>query len=223
MGIVIGITVILLWSSHLIFSLAFLPVDFSSGTFYLHVLLQAYLYTGLFITAHDSMHGTVSRNKFFNDGIGKISTFLFAALSYRKLLVNHKLHHDFPGTEKDPDFCVKSQNFFIWWINFLFRYASFAQIIIMGLIFNLLKIWFEEINIWFFLVIPSLIGSLQLFYFGTYIPHKIPHSPKMKPYNARTQRKNHFWAMLSCYFFGYHYEHHEHPSLPWWKLYKAKT
>jgi beta-carotene/zeaxanthin 4-ketolase len=27
------------------------------------ILLQGYLYTGLFITGHDAMHGTVARNK----------------------------------------------------------------------------------------------------------------------------------------------------------------
>jgi beta-carotene ketolase (CrtW type) len=29
--------------------------------------------------------------------------------------------------------------------------------------------------------------------------------------------------MLSCYFFGYHYEHHESPQTPWWKLYQIKN
>jgi beta-carotene ketolase (CrtW type) len=30
------------------------------------------------------------------------------------------------------------------------------------------------------------------------------------------------WAFISCYFFGYHYEHHDQPYLPWWKLAAAK-
>ncbi|GAB4146279.1 MAG: hypothetical protein Fur0015_12970 [Ignavibacteriales bacterium] len=93
----------------------------------------------------------------------------------------------------------------------------------MAIVFNVLKIWFAEINIWFFLVIPSFLGSLQLFYFGTYLPHKFPHSEQMKPHNARTQKKNHLLAMLSCYFFGYHFEHHENPGIPWWKLYETKS
>jgi beta-carotene ketolase (CrtW type) len=28
--------------------------------------------------------------------------------------------------------------------------------------------------------------------------------------------------MMSCWFFGYHWEHHEHPRLPWWQLYSTK-
>jgi beta-carotene ketolase (CrtW type) len=39
---------------------------------------------------------------------------------------------------------------------------------------------------------------------------------------SRSQRKNHVWAFISCYFFGYHYEHHAQPYLPWWKLPQAK-
>ncbi|HPN39726.1 MAG TPA: fatty acid desaturase [Melioribacteraceae bacterium] len=188
----------------------------------LHTLLQGYLYTGLFITAHDAMHLTVSKNRKLNNVIGKISCFLFAGLSYSKLLKNHKLHHKYPGTEKDPDFYEKSQNFFIWWFMFLKRYATILQIVIMAIVFNLLKIWFDELKIWLFWVIPAILGTLQLFYFGTYVTHKYPHTDEMKPHNARTLKKNHFWAMISCYFFGYHYEHHASPGIPWWKLYLTK-
>jgi beta-carotene ketolase (CrtW type) len=28
--------------------------------------------------------------------------------------------------------------------------------------------------------------------------------------------------MISCYFFGYHFEHHESPQTPWWRLYQSK-
>jgi len=222
MGIIIALTVIIFWAFHLVFMLEFLPTEFHSFWMYFHILVQGYLYTGLFITSHDAMHGTISQNKQINNLIGKISAFLFAALSYKKLKVNHKLHHKYPGTENDPDFNVHSQNFFLWWLSFLFRYATIIQIITMGLIFNLLKIRYSEISIWLYLVIPSFLGSLQLFYFGTYLQHRIPHTDLMKPHNARTQKKNHFWAMISCYFFGYHFEHHDSPHIPWWKLFQVK-
>lgn len=223
MGLIFAISIILIWFFHLAFMFEYLYLDFNSVYVYLHILLQGYLYTGLFITAHDAMHGSVSKSRMINKIIGRLSAFLFAALSYKKLADNHKLHHQYPGTEKDPDFNVHSQNFFLWWLSFIFRYATIIQIIIMGIIFNLLKIRYDELNIWFYLVLPSFLGSLQLFYFGTYRPHKKPHQENMKPHNARSQRKNHFWAMISCYFFGYHYEHHELPHVPWWKLFKVKS
>ncbi|MFA7288577.1 MAG: fatty acid desaturase [Melioribacteraceae bacterium] len=222
MGILIAFIVILTWFSHLFYMLVYLEPSYTSVSFYLHILLQTYLYTGLFITAHDSMHRTVSNNKVINKLIGQISTFLYAGLSYNRLIKNHFKHHKTPGTKDDPDYNIKSQNFFIWWGTFMIRYATIWQLLVMAVAFNILKIYIPEINLWFYWIIPAILSSIQLFYFGTYLPHKEPHSHDMEPHNARTQKKNHLWAMISCYFFGYHFEHHETPNTPWWKLYQLK-
>ena len=45
---------------------------------YLFVLLQMHLYTGLFITAHDAMHGTVSSNRVLNNMAGYVCTMFYA-------------------------------------------------------------------------------------------------------------------------------------------------
>ncbi len=222
MGITIAITIILFWAAHLIYLLSGFEVSFSSPTFYLHILLQTYLFTGLFITAHDSMHGSLSKNKKINIFFGWLTSFLFAGLSYKKLLLNHFKHHKSPALENDPDFFEGSQNFFIWWLVFLSRYISAIQLIIMAVIYNILKIYFSEASIISFWVAPAVFSTLQLFYFGTYKPHMLPHNHSMEPHKARTQKTNHAWAMISCYFFGYHYEHHESPKTPWWQLYKFK-
>ena len=223
-GIFIALTIIILWLLHLYYLLFYKEVLFYNISTYLHILLQAFLYTGLFITAHDAMHGTVSNNKFINNLIGRVSSFLFAGMSFDKLLKNHHLHHKYPGTEQDPDFYVKSQNFFVWWAIFFYRYTTFAQILIMGISYNLLKLLAQvpEINLWFYWIIPAFLGTLQLFYFGTYLPHRLPHTEDMGPHRARTLPKNHLLAFLSCYFFGYHQEHHEGPHIPWWQLWKTK-
>lgn len=222
MGLISAVIIICVWGGHLFYTLKFSEVNFQSPLFYFHLFFQAYLFTGLFITSHDAMHGTVSGNKQINNIIGRLTAFLFAGFSYGKLLQNHKLHHNFPGTEQDPDYCVKSQNFFVWFGYFVYRYVTVIQIIVVGIKFNILKIWFPEISIWFYYVIPALLGTVQLFYFGTYRPHKLPHTSDMAPHNARTLRSNHFAAMITCYFFGYHSEHHNAPHIPWWRLYKTK-
>lgn len=222
MGILIACAIILLWFSHLIYILNFIDIDLTNPFFYLHIFIQAYLYTGLFITGHDAMHGTVSSNKKVNKLIGITSTFLFAGLSYNRLIKNHFQHHKHPGEESDPDFYTRSQNFLVWWFWFMVRYTTLTQLLIMAAAFNILKIWFNDATLIFFWVLPAFLGTLQLFYFGTYLPHKYPHTENMIPHNARTQKKNHLWAMLSCYFFGYHHEHHESPKTPWWQLYKMK-
>ena len=223
MGIFIAATIILLWLGHLLYLLFFVQPDFGSPLFYIHILVQGYLYTGLFITAHDAMHGSVARNNRLNDFIGHLSTTLFAFLSYRVLLKEHYKHHRFPATEKDPDFSVKSNNFFLWWFSFMKNYTRWWQILLMAVTFNLLLLHFTEIRLIAFWIVPAFIGTFQLFFFGTWLPHKRPVTSDMKPHNARTLKKNHLLAMLSCYFFGYHWEHHESPTTPWWKLYKMKN
>jgi beta-carotene ketolase (CrtW type) len=92
----------------------------------------------------------------------------------------------------------------------------------MAVLFNVLEIWFPASKLIWFWVIPAVLSTIQLFYFGTYLPHRRPHSDEMQPHNARTLKRNHFLAMISCYFFGYHFEHHESPGIPWWKLYQYK-
>ncbi len=222
MGIIISLLIILSWTIHLIYCLLYADVSVENPFMYLHILLQAYLFTGLFITAHDSMHKNISANLPVNKFIGTLCSFLFAALSYKKLFTNHIRHHSSPGTPDDPDFYTGSRSFLKWWFVFLKRYITIRQIIYMAVIFNLLKIFSNELSIWIFFVLPVLLSSFQLFFFGTYLPHRTPHSHDMKPHNSRTQNKNHMWAMISCYFFGYHSEHHHHPHTPWWQLYKFK-
>jgi beta-carotene/zeaxanthin 4-ketolase len=222
MGLFVAFVIYLAWLGHLIYLLKFADADPASPLFYLHVLLQGYLFTGLFITGHDAMHGTVCKNRRLNDAVGWIVTLSFAFLSYQKLRKNHYLHHRFPATDKDPDFNAGSNNFIIWWGKFMVRYTTWWQIVLMAVTFNILIIWFPQFKVFSFWVIPAILGTLQLFFFGTYIPHRRPHTAVMGTHKARTLRRNHLWAMVSCYFFGYHREHHETPVTPWWKLYRTK-
>lgn len=222
MGIFIAISIMAVWFIHLLYLLNNITISFSSPTMYFHLLVQTYLYTGLFITAHDAMHNTISGNKKLNRFIGSAATLLFAGLSFNRLLKNHRLHHKHPGSNNDPDFYSGSQNFILWWMVFMKRYTTIIQILIMAAAFNILKIWFDDSVLIMFWIVPAFLSTLQLFYFGTYVPHKYPHTKSMLPHNARSQGKNHLWAMLSCYFFGYHHEHHDSPQTPWWQLYKIK-
>lgn len=189
---------------------------------FLAVLVIGHLYTGLFITAHDAMHGVVAqRNKRLNTLLGTLSALLFAFNWYPKLFPKHHEHHRFVATEKDPDFHRGNPKFFPWFISFALQYISIWQIVGMAITFNLLRLVFPTMNLVIYWIAPSFLAVFQLFYFGTYLPHKGEHSPDNK-HKARSQRKNHLWAFLSCYFFGYHYEHHHSPGTPWWLLYKEK-
>ncbi len=194
-------------------------IALSNPFVYFHFILQIQLSTGLFITAHDAMHGTVSSNKNINCAIGKICTLLYAFFSYDKLYKKHHEHHRHSGTEMDPDY--HNSNFFVWYWNFIMEYITIWQLLGFALVFNLMMFIVPYQNLTLFWCIPALLSSLQLFYFGTYQPHKNEHH-QLNKYNSGTQRKNHVWAFISCYFFGYHLEHHEKPYVPWWQLYKEK-
>lgn len=224
MGVIIASVVVLLWATHLTYSLLHVEPVLSNPWVYFHILVQGYLYTGLFITAHDAMHGNIHQSKPVNTILGRISVALFAGMSYKRLQKNHKLHHLYPATENDPDFYVKSQNFLVWLVIFFIRYLTIFQILIMAVKYNLLVHIFnlEPQSVWLFWALAAILGSLQLFSVGVYWPHKLPHTHDMGIHKARTQKKNHFWAMLSCYFFGYHLEHHNNPGIAWWQLFKAK-
>ena len=220
MGIIISLIIVILWALLLINSLMFAKVDLLSPYFYMRIVMMAFLYTGLFITAHDSMHGTVSRNDKINRLIGSVACFFFAGFKFRELKKKHFMHHSDPTGDTDPDFSQGSQNFFVWFGRFLKGYSGLFQLVTMAVIFNLLAFFFSEPNVISFWLVPSLISSLQLFYFGTYLPHRWPDEGLIAPHFARSQSKNHLKALLTCYFFGYHHEHHASPGTPWWKLHK---
>lgn len=222
MGVLFAILIIFFWSAHLAYTLVFFEFDALNPMTYIHVLIQTWLYTGLFITGHDAMHGVVAQNRKLNNLFGHLATTLFAFLSFKVLSKKHYLHHRFPATDKDPDFSPRSNNFFVWWFLFMKNYTTWWQILFMAVTFNILLFWFSETRLLVFWVSPAILSTLQLFFFGTYLPHRRPFSDKMQPHNSRTQNRNHLWALLSCYFFGYHWEHHESPTTPWWRLYQLK-
>jgi len=224
MGVLIAISVIAAWLGHLYYSLVFVEVSLSNPWMYFHMLLQTHLFTGLFITGHDGMHGTIRPHDYkTNKILGTIASFLYAGLSFSRLLKNHQKHHKNPGTVSDPDYCVTSQNFFVWYFTFMWRYVTVWQIVIMAVLFNVLLIWFSETRLILLWIVPAFLSTFQMFYFGVYAPHRQPHVNDMMPYRSRTLTRNHFLAFLTCWFFGYHFEHHDSPGTPWWKLYQKKT
>lgn len=221
-GIIIATVIILLWATSLAI---LLYTDVSNlGLLWLipAILLQTFLYAGLFITAHDAMHGVVfPANIKINHLIGTIAVFLYGFFSYENLLKKHWLHHRYPATELDPDYHDRvHKSFFGWYFHFMKGYFSWKQFLGISLAFGLLAEGFHiaKINLILFWAIPSVLSSLQLFYFGTYLTHREPKEGYTNQHRATSNNLSPFWSFITCYHFGYHKEHHEHPHLPWWKL-----
>ncbi|WP_460541891.1 fatty acid desaturase [Echinicola sediminis] len=208
---------ILAWFTSLWFLLSWELVS-ASPLILIAILVQTHLYTGLFITAHDAMHGNISKNNTINHAIGWLAAILFSFNFYDRLYPQHHQHHRFVATGKDPDY-HRSDSFFPWYWSFISTYVSVKQLLLMGVAFWSLQLFFSIENLLLFWILPALLSTFQLFYFGTFLPHKGEHKNQHK---SGTLSKNHFLAFLSCYFFGYHYEHHDSPGTPWWRLWRLK-
>lgn len=221
-GLLIAIAIIGLWCGHLALIL-------EARVFELHPLLlvgliwvQTFLNTGLFITAHDAIHGLVyPGNRRINAGIGVLCSAAYASLSYKTLRRKHWLHHRYPMTASDPDFCGTCQaSFLTCYLHFMGQYWGWKPFVslAMGVGFAAVIFRLSPWNLALFWAIPLLLSSLQLFYFGTYRPHQQAEGGHGPSRCARSDALPWLWSFLLCYHFGYHQEHHDHPGVPWWQL-----
>ncbi len=174
------------------------------------------------------MHGViVPANRKFNDAIGTIVVLLYALFYYKNLVTKHWDHHKYPASEKDPDFHDGvHKNFFQWYFHFIKNYISWKQILGIAIIFNLLFHLFHIPipNLILFWVIPSLLSTLQLFYFGTVLTHRETEDGYKDKHRARSVSLPVFLSFVTCYHFGgYHWEHHAYPNIAWWRLPKSKS
>lgn len=224
-GLVVAFTVIGIWASSWVLLMSFDISEINNLLLLPLIGLQTFLYTGLFITAHDAMHGAVfPQNLKINNFIGALAVGLYALFDYEKLQKKHWLHHHNPASELDPDFHnSKYKNFFAWYFYFMLRYWSWTRLLSLMTLFNIIvfTLHIPEKNLTLFWVLPSILSSVQLFYFGTFTPHREPEGGYKNIHCAQTNPLPTWLSFITCYHFGYHYEHHEHPNVPWWGLPKV--
>ncbi|BAZ02429.1 fatty acid desaturase [Tolypothrix tenuis PCC 7101] len=221
-GLLVAILIIIVWAISQIF---LFWIDFSQCNVWIllaFIIWQTFLYTGLFITAHDAIHGVVlPSHPRINRFIGSLCLTIYGFLPYQKLSQKHWLHHHHPASELDPDFHDgKHDNFFAWYFHFMKNYLSWRQIISITIIYRVFLHLFHipAANLNYCWALPALLSSLQLFYFGTFLPHKQPIEGYIPPHNTQTIDRPIWLSFITCYHFGYHKEHHEYPHIPWWQL-----
>lgn len=192
----------------------------------LALLMRAYLQTGLFIVAHDAMHGSLLPwSRPWNDRLGRLALMLYACLPWESCRRNHLLHHRNPASPSDPDHHDgRNRSAAAWYGHFMAEYLTPTQMA------GLLGCWLVSAlllrgltphplpNLLLFWILPLLLSSLQLFVFGTYLPHRQGSAPADNRHHARSLPLPRGLSLLACYHFGYHWEHHEYPGLPWFQL-----
>jgi len=188
-------------------------------------VFRAWVTTGLFVTVHDAIHGQVTPSfSKLNHLIGSVLAFCYASFSYKLLYRDHWRHHADPTSEHDPDYYEGGLR--TWLSRFMGHYSTFWQLFWESFQFwsfcavghRLLHIEFGSmvVRVAMIWALPSLVSGFQLFYFGTYLPHK-DH-----PDSEHSSRSNDWpWvlSLLSCFHFGAcHEEHHAFPTVAWWEL-----
>jgi beta-carotene ketolase (CrtW type) len=168
------------------------------------------------------MHGTVApAHPALNRAIGRVCTRLYALFGFDAMRQKHHEHHRHPASDGDPDFHDgRHTGFARWYAHFFFTYVTWKQLVGMAVIYNLLKYaaGIPDVNILLFWVLPALASTLQLFFFGTYLPHREPAEGYTEPHRAVSNAYSVALSFLTCYHFGYHLEHHKKPGVPWWGL-----
>jgi beta-carotene ketolase (CrtW type) len=220
--VVVGAWLISLWYSFFHMSTGVFPNSLSSVAMMLWI---QFLYCGLFIVTHDACHGTACPgNPRLNRWLGKTTALLYAAFNFDDLVPKHLAHHVYVATAKDPDFhdCTsKGQGFLDWGWRFFRQYLRVRQIFIMmavaQVLFHVLKI--PERNVIQFWVVPAIMSGIQLFFFGTWLPHRQAFGNEFTDrHHARDLGLPWILSLVSCWHFGYHHTHHLQPAVPWFRL-----
>jgi len=186
------------------------------------VIVQCWLCVGLFIVAHDCMHGTlVPMHAAWNRAIGTLCLALYACFNFAALNPKHHHHHRYSGTGADPDFLeAPPHGFWRWYVKFFSEYFSWAQLVLLAAVNwgYVLVLGAPLHNVLLFWALPAILSSLQLFTFGTYLPHLPADAKFTDRHNARSNDYPAWLSLVTCFHFGYHHEHHLYPSVPWWRL-----
>jgi beta-carotene ketolase (CrtW type) len=185
------------------------------------IAVQTWLAVGLFIVAHDAIHGSLAPGRpRLNAAIGQVAVALYAGFALGKLAHAHGRHHAHPGQAEDPDFWPEApRSFGAWFTGFFRRYfgwREFAGVTLVLLLY--LSLGADLWNLLAFWALPALLSALQLFVFGTWLPHRHEDQAFADEHRARSLDYPWVLSLLACFHFGRHREHHLHPDVPWWRL-----
>lgn len=191
------------------------------------VAVQTWLSVGLFIVAHDAMHGSLAPGRpRLNAAVGRLTLGLYAGFRFDRLKTAHHAHHAAPGTADDPDFHAPVPRAFLpWFLNFFRTYFGWREMAVLTalVLIALFGLGARPANLLTFWAAPALLSALQLFTFGTWLPHRHTDQPFADAHHARSSGYGPVLSLLTCFHFGRHHEHHLSPWRPWWRLWRGES
>ena len=193
------------------------------------VALQAWLSVGLFIVAHDAMHGSLAPGlPRVNRAVGQLCVGAYAGFRYARLHANHHRHHASPGTADDPDFHDAAPRAFLpWFLRFFRTYFGWREFAVLaGVVAVELALGARLPNLLLGWALPALLSAVQLFTVGTWLPHRHHLGGSagfVDAHRARTLAWPWLASLLACFHFGLHLEHHRSPHVPWWRLPQVRS
>lgn len=222
-GVGLAVTIVAAFVALHVWSVFFLPLEgFAWLLAPALVAVLSWLSVGLFIVAHDAMHGSLAPGRArVNLFFGRLTLLLYAGFWMDRLKPKHFDHHQHVGTEHDPDFSADHPTrFWPWYRQFMVRYFGLREFLVLSAITwtYVLLLGAPIGNLLLFWALPSTLSSLQLFYFGTYLPHRHEEEDFADEHRARSNDFPAWLSLLTCFHFGYHREHHLSPGTPWWRL-----
>ncbi|TAD76006.1 MAG: beta-carotene ketolase [Sphingomonadales bacterium] len=188
--------------------------------------VQCWLSVGVFIVCHDAMHGSlVPGQPKLNSAVGAVLLALYAGFAWKQLRDAHFDHHKLAGQAGDPDFDEHHpDDFWRWYATFFRRYFGWRSLLFVHSVVGIywLVIGIPMVQIVMLYGLPALGSSLQLFYFGTFRPHRHLRGEDATAFadrhNTRSEDFGTLASLATCFHFGYHLEHHRRPDVPWWAL-----
>jgi beta-carotene/zeaxanthin 4-ketolase len=232
-GLRLAAGILLLWVGSLFTVLLVSPTAQAFPFLIAALLLRTQLHTGLFIVAHDAMHGLLlPQRPSWNHRLGALALGLYGALGYGNSRRNHLLHHRRQASASDPDFHTDpGAGPLRWYLRFMGGYLNPLQMTLLlggwgamaaGITVVQATAWPEALlRVLLGCTLPLLLSSVQLFVVGTYLPHRGQRHLRAAAEGPISLNWPGWLSLLACYHFGYHREHHEQPGLPWFQLPEA--
>lgn len=183
--------------------------------------VNACCFTGLFILAHEAIHGTLLP-EFPRLGhvLGRVFASVYALVDYDLLRANHARHHRHVGTTDDPDYDAEGR-ILVHAARFMRRYLRWYSIPVLALAGHALGQRGFSLAMIGAYVAPVLLSTAIVFTVGIHLVHHPVLVAKYAPNDDQRAVCIDFGrvgSMLLILNFNTHWLHHAQPRLSWWEL-----